>query len=42
MSGGRGGSLDYSVNTTDCTPEISKRLRQRTFLQAIRSSLRSM
>src|SRR6185312_11560183 len=32
----------YSVKTTDCTPEISKRLRQRTFLQAIRSSLRSM
>ena len=34
--------LSYSVNTTDCTPEISKRLRQRMFLQAIMSSLRSM
>jgi hypothetical protein len=32
----------YSVKTTDCTPEISKRFRQRIFLQAIRSSLRSM
>ena len=32
----------YSVKTTDCTPEISKRLRQRRFLQAIMSSLRSM
>jgi hypothetical protein len=31
-----------SMNTTDCNPEISKRLRQRTFLQAIMSSLRSM
>jgi|HubBroStandDraft_3_1064219.scaffolds.fasta_scaffold217844_3 hypothetical protein len=33
---------DYSVKTTDCTPEISNRLRQRMFLQAIRSSLRNM
>jgi hypothetical protein len=33
---------DHSVNTTDCTPEISNRFRQRMFLQAIRSSLRSM
>jgi hypothetical protein len=32
----------YSVKTTDCTPEISKRLRQRMFLQASMSSLRSM
>jgi len=32
----------HSVKTTDCTPEISNRLRQRMFLQAIRSSLRSM
>jgi hypothetical protein len=30
------------VNTTDCTPEISKRLRQRMFLQAIKSSRRIM
>jgi hypothetical protein len=33
---------DQSVNTTDCTPEISKRLRQRIFLHAIMSSLRTM
>lgn len=32
----------YSVKTTDCTPEISNRFRQRIFLQAIKSSLRSM
>jgi len=32
----------YSVKTTDCTPEISNLLRQRMFLQAIRSSFRSM
>jgi hypothetical protein len=32
----------YSVKTTDCTPEISNRLRQCMFLQAIMSSLRSM
>src|SRR6266852_549567 len=32
----------YSVNTTDCTLVISKRLRQRMFLQASRSSLRIM
>ena len=31
-----------SVKTTDCTPEISKRFRQRMFLHTIRSSLRSM
>ena len=36
------GNADYSVKTTDCRPEISKRLRQRMFLQAIRSSLRNM
>ena len=36
------GQIRYSVNTTDCTPEISKRLRQRKFLQAIMSSRRSM
>ena len=35
-------SKRYSVNTTDCTPEISNRFRQRTFLHAIMSSLRSM
>ena len=29
-------------NATVCRPAISKRLRQRMFLQAIRSSLRSM
>jgi hypothetical protein len=32
----------YSVNTTDCNPEISKRLRQRRFLHANMSSLRSI
>jgi len=32
----------YSVNTTDCTPDISNRFRQRMFLHAIKSSLRSM
>src|SRR5579863_3584300 len=31
----------YSVSTVDC-PEISNRLRQRMFLQAIMSSLRTM
>lgn len=35
-------AADYSVNTTDCTPETSKRLRQRGFLHTTRSSLRSM
>ncbi len=34
--------VPYSVNTTDCTPEISNRFRQRMFLHAIMSSLRSM
>ena len=34
--------LLYSMNTTDWMPEISKRLRQRGFLQAVMSSRRSM
>jgi len=34
-------SVNYSVITVDC-PEISNRLRQRMFLQAIMSSLRTM
>ena len=34
--------MAYSVNTTDCTLVISKRFRQRMFLQAIRSSLRNI
>jgi len=34
--------VPYSVNTTDCTLVISKRFRQRMFLQANKSSLRIM
>jgi len=33
---------DYSRNATDCTPETSKRLRQRMFLHITMSSLRTM
>jgi hypothetical protein len=33
--------IAYSVMTVDC-PEMSNRLRQRMFLQAITSSLRTM
>src|SRR5579885_396206 len=33
---------NYSVKTTDCSDEISKRLRQRMFLHAIMSSFRTM
>jgi hypothetical protein len=33
--------LSYSMMTVDC-PEISNRLRQRMFLQAIMSSFRTM
>ena len=32
----------YSRNATDCTPETSKRLRQRMFLHITRSSRRTM
>jgi len=32
----------YSRNATDCTPATSKRLRQRRFLQATMSSLRTI
>lgn len=42
LSLGNSSSFFYSINATDCTPVTSKRLRQRTFLQPIRSSRRTM